>query len=171
MKIRLLPALGALCIVAAGGVRANAQWVVHDPVNGVTLVDQKLTQMRQLATQVQQLQNELRNLTPYSTDWSSIMAQVTALRAQIARNAPTIDNANTQLAQMGAELSTLQQLQAMSNNARGSMQATQTTNSLLATLIGQIQKQRALTLNSIREEEQDKRDAYAAIYGPSQLAK
>ncbi len=171
MKLRLLPALGALCLFAASGVGSNAQWVVHDPVNGVTLVDQKLTQMRQLATQVQQLQNELRNLTPYSTDWSSIMAQVTALRAQIARNAPTIDNANTQLAQMGAELSTLQQLQAMSNNARGSMQATQTTNSLLATLIGQIQKQRALTLNSIREEEQDKRDAYAAIYGPSQLAK
>jgi conjugal transfer/entry exclusion protein len=156
---------------AACATLGQAQWIVHDPVNGVTLADQKITQMRQLATQVQQLQNELRNLTPYSTNWSSVIAEVAALRAQIARNSPTIDNANAQLAQMGGELSTLQQLQAMSNNARGSMQVAQTTNSLIANVITQMQKQRALTLNAIREEEQNRRDAYAALYGPSQLPK
>jgi len=163
--------VAALCFVAVLVARSEAQWVVHDPINGVTLIDQKINQMRQIANQIQQLQNELKNLTPYSTNWSSVIAQVAALRAQIARNAPTIDNANAQLTQMSNELSTLQQLQAMSNGSQGSLQAAQTTNSLLANLITQVQKQRALTINAIQEEEQNKRDAYHAVYGPSQLAK
>jgi len=150
---------------------AEAQWVVHDPINGVTLIDQKLNQMRQIANEVQQLQYQLRNLTPYSTNWSSLVSQITALRAQIIRNAPTVDNANAQLSQMSNELATLQQLQSLSNNSQGSMQVAQTTNTLVATLIGQVQKQRALTINAIREEEQNKAAAYAALYGPSQLKK
>ena len=171
MKRNPLTAFAALCLVAALGARVQAQWVVHDPVNGVTLVDQKLNQLKQIANQVKQLEYALRNLKPYSADWSSLMAQVAALRAQVTRNRPTIDNANAQLSQMSDELATLQQLQSMSNNAQGSLQAAQTTNSLIANLIGQMQKQRALTLSSIREEEQNKRDAYAALYGPSQLTK
>ena len=171
MKRHVLTALATLGIVIAPAAQAKAQWVVHDPINGVTLVDQKINKMRQIANQIQQLQNELKNLTPYSTNWSSVIAQVAALRAQIARNAPTIDNANAQLAQMSSELATLQQLQAMSNGSQGSLQVAQTTNSLLATLITQVQKQRALTINAIQEEEQNRRDAYAALYGPSQLPK
>jgi conjugal transfer/entry exclusion protein len=163
----------ALLILLAPSVpkAADAQWVVHDPINGVTLIDQKLNQMRQIANEVQQLQYQLRNLTPYSTNWSSLVSQITALRAQIIRNAPTVDNANAQLSQMSNELSTLQQLQSLSNNSQGSMQVAQTTNTLVATLIGQVQKQRALTINAIREEEQNKAAAYAALYGPSQLKK
>jgi conjugal transfer/entry exclusion protein len=171
MKRHLLPVLTALCLGIAFGARGEAQVVVHDPLNGVTLVDQKINQMKQIANQVKQLQNELRNLTTYSTDWSSIMAQVAGLRAQVARHSRTIDSANTQLAEMGDELSTLAQLQSLSNNARGSMQVGQTTNSLIANLIAQMQKQRSLALNAIREEEENKKDAYAALYGPSQLAK
>lgn len=163
----------ALLILLAPSVpnAADAQWVVHDPINGVTLIDQKLNQMRQIANEVQQLQYQLRNLTPYSTNWSSLVSQITALRAQIIRNAPTVDNANAQLSQMSNELATLQQLQSLSNNSQGSMQVAQTTNTLVATLIGQVQKQRALTINAIREEEQNKAAAYAALYGPSQLKK
>jgi len=169
---RLKDLLAILSFLAASAPHlAQAQWVVHDPINGVTLIDQKLNQLKQIANEVQQVKYELRNLTPYNTHWSSLLSQVSALRAQIARNAPTIDNANAQLAQMGGELTTLGQLQALSNNAQGSMQVAQTTNSLVATLISQVQKQRALTLNAIREEEQNKRDAYAALYGPSQLNK
>ena len=170
MKNRI--ALALLFLLAATVPNAaEAQWVVHDPINGVTLIDQKLNQMRQIANEVQQLQYQLRNLTPYSTNWSSLVSQITALRAQIIRNAPTVDNANAQLSQMGNELSTLQQLQSLSNNSQGSMQVAQTTNTLVATLIGQVQKQRALTINAIREEEQNKAAAYAALYGPSQLKK
>jgi conjugal transfer/entry exclusion protein len=171
MKRHLLPAVAALCLGVVLSARGEAQVVVHDPLNGVTLVDQKINQMKQIANQVQQLQNELRNLTVYSTDWSSIVAQVAGLRAQIVRHSRTIDSANTQLTEMGDELSTLAQLQSMSNNARGSMQVGQTTNSLIANLIAQMQKQRTLTLNAIREEEENKKDAYAALYGPSQLAR
>jgi conjugal transfer/entry exclusion protein len=150
---------------------AHAQFVVHDPVNGVILIDQKLNQLTQIKNQVQQLQYQLQNLKPYSTDWSGLLNQVEALRAQIAANAPTIVNANAQLAQMHNEIATLQQLQAMSNGAQGSMQVAQTTNSLIATVVGQMQKQRALTINAIQEEERNKAAAYAALYGPSQMSK
>lgn len=168
---RLLTAFAALCVAIAPGAQAEAQLIVHDPINGVTLIDQKINQMKQIANQIQQLRNELRNLTPYSTSWSDVIAQVAALRAKIVRSAPTIDNANAQLAQMSDELSTLHELQAMSNGSQGALQVSQTTNSLLATLITQVQKQRALTINAIEEEEQNRKDAYAALYGPSRLPK
>ena len=172
MKHRFLLTLAFLGYLAASAPRlAQAQWVVHDPINGVTLIDQKLNQLKQIANEVQQIKYELRNLTPYTTDWSSVLAQGSALRTQIARNAPTINNANAQLAQMGGELTTLGQLQALSNNSQGTMQVAQTGNSLLATLISQVQKQRALTINAIQEEERNKTAAYAALYGPSQLTK
>ncbi|MGP6191595.1 MAG: hypothetical protein ACLPSH_16330 [Vulcanimicrobiaceae bacterium] len=172
MKHRSLLGLALVCILFASTQNtAEAQWLVHDPINNVTLIDQKLNQMKQIANEVQQIQYQLRNLTPYSTNWSSLLSEVTALRAQILRNAPTIDNANAQLSQMTNEVATLQQLQSMSNGSQGSMQVAQTTNSLVATLIGQVQKQRALTISTIREEEQNKAAAYAALYGPSQLAK
>ena len=100
---------------------------------------------------------------------AGLLGEVQALRTQVAANAPTIANANSQLAQMNNEISELQRLQAMSNGAQGAMQVGQTTNSLIATLVSQMQKQRALTINAIQEDERNKAAAYAAMYGPSQL--
>ena len=152
---------------------ATAQFVgplpVHDPINGITLIDQKINQMTQIKNQIQQLQYQLQNLKAYTTNWSSMLSQVQTLRAQVAANAPIIDNANSQLAQMNSEILELQRLESMSNNAQGAMQVGQTTNSLIATVVSQMQKQRALTINAIQEEERNKAAAYAALYGPSQL--
>jgi conjugal transfer/entry exclusion protein len=177
MTLRIVVRVLSMLCLAAGlsTVTANAQLVgpipVHDPINGITLIDQKLNQLTQIKNQLQQLRYELQNLKQYSLDWSGILSQVESIRSQVAANAPTIANANTQLGQMRNEILELQQLEAMSNSAQGSMQLGQTTNSLVAALIVQVQKQRALTINSIQQEQRDRAAAFAILYGPSQLAK
>jgi conjugal transfer/entry exclusion protein len=175
MTVRSIPRSISTLILVLGLTltSARAQFVgpvvVHDPINAVTLIDQKINQMTQIKNQIQQLQYELANLKRYSTDWSGVLGQVESLRAQVAANAPTVVNANSQLAQMRTEISELQQLESMSNSAQGSMQVSQTTNSLIAAVVSQMQKQRALTINAIQEEERNKEAAYAAMYGPSML--
>ena len=168
---KALSTLTLLLVVTATTAMAQVVGpvVVHDPINGITLIDQKLNQMTQIKHEIQQLQYQLQNLKAYTTNWSGMLGEVQALRTQVAANAPTIATANSQLAQMNNEISELQQLQAMSNGAQGAMQVGQTTNSLIATLVSQMQKQRALTINAIQEEERNKQAAYAALYGPSQL--
>jgi conjugal transfer/entry exclusion protein len=162
-----------ILLLVLSGTSATAQVVgpvvVHDPLNGVTLIDQKLNQMTQIKNEIQQLQYQLQNLKAYTTNWSGMLGEVQALRTQVAANAPTIANANSQLSQMNSEISELQQLESMSNNAKGAVEVGQTTNSLIATVASQLQKQRALTINAIQEDERNKAAAYAAMYGPSQL--
>ncbi|MBC5804418.1 MAG: hypothetical protein GIX03_15755, partial [Candidatus Eremiobacteraeota bacterium] len=59
-------------LTASTMLPAPAQYVVHDPANAVILIEQKLNQATQIQRQVDQINNQLRNLRSYTFDWSSI---------------------------------------------------------------------------------------------------
>ncbi len=131
---------------------ASAQWLVHDPANAVILIEQRLNQATQIQRQVDQINNQLRNLRSYTFDWSSIADELRHLRATLSSPTPEADNAALQIQQMNGELGTLAQIQANSNGAQGQLQATQTQTALVAQLVGQVQKQRQLNLAAIMQE-------------------
>ncbi len=145
--------MGTLLLAITAAARpVAAQWVVHDPVNAAILVEQRLNQATQIQHQVVQIQNQLRNLRSYTYDWSNIAAELRNLRATLSSPTAKVDNANAQIHQMNGELETLAQIQARNNTAQGQLQATQTQTSLVAQMIGQLQKQRQLNLAAIMQE-------------------
>jgi conjugal transfer/entry exclusion protein len=143
---------------------AFAQFIVNDPQNGFVLIAQRLNQLRQIQNQVQQLEYQLRNLRAYSQNWQQMRQEVNAIRSVIANSGSRATVATQQLAQMDSELATIAQLQQMSNGAQGQLQATQTTNMLVAQLVSQIQKQRAMTAVAALEEQKRYDEAYRQLY-------
>jgi len=152
---------------------ASAQFVgagiVHDPLNAAILVEQKLNQATQIQRQVDQIQNQLRNLRSYTYDWSNIASQLQTLRATLSSPTAKVDNAKAQVQQMNGELATLAQLQARNNAAQGQLQATQTQTTLIAQMIGQLQKQRQLNLAAIMQEKAELDRFKAMGYQPSSV--
>jgi conjugal transfer/entry exclusion protein len=149
---------------------ASAQFIVNDPQNGLVLIAQRINQLQQIQNQVQQLEYQLRNLRTYSQNWQQMRQEVNAIRSMIANSASKATVATQQLAQMDSELATLEQLQQMSNGAQGQLQATQTTNMLVAQLASQIQKQRAMTAVAALEEQKHYDEAYRQLYPPGMSA-
>ena len=158
--LRYVCALTTFCAlsIAMTSPPASAQviggGIVHDPLNAVILVEQKLNQATQIQRQVDQINNQLRNLRSYTFDWSSIAK---------------VDNAKLQIQQMNGELTTLAQIQASSNNAQGQLQATQTQTALVAQLVGQVQKQRQLNLAAIMQEAAELKQFKAMGYQSSSV--
>ena len=150
--------LVTLCVLSTAltSSPANAQviggGIVHDPLNAAILVEQKLNQATQIQRQVDQINNQLRNLRSYSFDWSSIATELRTLRITLSSPTAKVDNANLQIQQLNGELATLAQIQGSSNSAQGQLQATQTQTALVAQLVGQVQKQRQLNLATIMQE-------------------
>jgi conjugal transfer/entry exclusion protein len=140
---------------------APAQFVVNDPQNGLVLISQRLNQLTQIQNQVTSLEYQVRNLRAYSQNWGQISSEILALRNLIARNPSKVNDAQAQLSQLTSELGTLGQLQAMSNGAQGQLQATQATNMLVAQLVAQLQKQRAM---AALEEAQNYQNAYQRLF-------
>jgi conjugal transfer/entry exclusion protein len=142
----------------------SAQFIVNDPQNGLVLIAQRLNQLRQIQNQVQQMEYQLRNLRSYSQNWQQMRQEVNAIRSAVANSSSKATIATQQLAQMDSELATIEQLQQMSNGAQGQLQATQTTNMLVAQLLSQIQKQRAMTAVAALEEQKQYDEAYRQLY-------
>lgn len=140
---------------------------VHDPLNEAVLLQQKINQTTQIQRQVDQINNQLRNLQSYHFDWSSIATELRDLRATISSPTPKIDNANVQLQQMNDELATLANIQLSSNSAQGQLQATQSQTALIAQLVGQVQKQRQLNLATIVQYNADLKSFKALGYQSS----
>jgi|GEM_PF-2619896 len=159
-------ALGLMLAVASclSMRAADAQWIVNDPQNALILVAQRLNQLKQIENQITSLEYQLRNLRAYAQNWQQIRSELDVLRAAIAQSRPKLATANAQLAQMDSELSTLDALQTMSNGAQGQLQATQTTNMLVAQLVAQLQKQRTMTAATVLDEQRNYDEAYRLLY-------
>ncbi len=149
---------------------ASAQFVVNDPQNGLILISQRLNQLTQIQNQITSLEYQVRNLRAYSQNWGQISSDILALRNLIAKNPSRVSDAQAQLSQLTSELGTLGQLQAMSNGAQGQLQATQATNMLVAQLVAQLQKQRAMTAVAALEEAQNYQNAYQQLFAPGTSA-
>lgn len=167
--------LVTLCVLSTGLTLspANAQviggGIVHDPLNAAILVEQKLNQATQIQRQVDQINNQLRNLRRYTFDWSSIATELRTLRATLSSPTAKVDNANLQIQQINGELATLAQIQTSSNSAQGQLQATQTQTALVALLVGQVQKQRQLNLATIMQEAAELKQFKALGYQSSSV--
>jgi type IV secretion system protein VirB4 len=143
---------------------ASAQWVVNDPQNALILISQRLNQLKQIDNEVKTLEYQLRNLRSYAQNWQQIRGEITTLRAAITQSRSKVADAKEQLAQMDSELATVDALQQMSNGAQGQLQATQTTNMLVAQLVSQLQKQRAMTAVAALDEQRNYDEAYRQLY-------
>ena len=173
--LRYVCALTTFCAlsIAMTSPPASAQviggGIVHDPLNAVILVEQKLNQATQIQRQVDQINNQLRNLRSYTFDWSSIATELRTLRITLSSPTAKVDNANLQIKQLNGELTTLAQIQASSNGAQGQLQATQTQTALVAQLVGQVQKQRQLNLATIMQEAAELKQFKAMGYQSSSV--
>jgi chromosome segregation ATPase len=143
--------------------------IVHDPLNAAILVQQKLNQATQIQQQVDQINNQLRNLRSYSFNWSNIATELRTLRATLSSPNAKVNNATLQIQQMNGELATLSQIQASTNNAQGQLQATQTQTALVAQLVGQLQKQRQLNLAAIMQDNAELQQFKAMGYQSSSV--
>jgi len=143
--------------------------IVHDPVNGAVLIEQRVNQMTQIKRQLDSISYQVQNLRRYSLDWSQIAADLRALQRVVNTNTSKVDSAQVQSSQIGAELQTLAQLQNMSQNAQGSLQATQAQTTLIAMLASQVAKQRELTLAAINQDRVELQHAQALSAGKSSL--
>jgi len=151
---------------------ASAQFVggvVHDPLNGAILIEQRLNQMTQIQHQLDSIHYQLQNLQRYPLDWSQINNELQALQRVIGTNTSRVDSAQVQAAQISGELQTLSRIQGMSQNAQGALQATQAQTTLIAMLASQVAKQRQLTLASINQDKVELQHAQAVAAGQSSL--
>jgi len=149
---------------------ASAQLgIVHDPVNGAILIEQRVNQMHQIKYQLDSISYQVRNLHPYSLDWSQIATELHVLQRVVNTNTSKVDSAQIQSSQIDAELQTLAKIQAMSQNAAGSLQATQAQTTLIAMLTSQVAKQRELTLSAINQDRVELKRAQAVAASKSSL--
>lgn len=169
--LQLIAALG-ICAPFILARPASAQFVggvVHDPLNGAILIEQRVNQMTQIKHQLDSLTYQLQNLQRYPLDWSQISNELRALQRVIGTNTSKIDSAQVQAAQISSELQTLSQIQNMSQNAQGALQAAQAQTTLIAMLASQVAKQRELTLASINQDQIELQRAQAIAAGKSSL--
>jgi hypothetical protein len=163
----------ALCLLGSLLTQpASAQLlggIVHDPINGAVLIEQRVNQMTQLKQQLDSISYQVQNLRRYSLNWSEIANELQALQRVVNSNTAKVDSAQIQSSEIGAELQTLAQLQSMSQNAQGSLQATQAQTTLMAMLTSQVAKQRELTLAAIYQDRLELQHAQDVAAGASSL--
>ncbi len=164
ITIGVFSAMMATAVV--GPASAQFGGIVHDPLNEIHF-------LAQVANQVRQINYDIANLKSYSGGWSNIRTRLVDLRQMVARwNAQTSISgsvADVQLQHLDSELSTISQLQQLSDSAQGRMQAMQAQTRLQAELLSQLHEQRQLTLAQIKQDQLEREDALRRFHqlGPS----
>lgn len=151
----------------------SAQWLVHDPVNGVQLILQVQKQVRQISELAIQIENQKTNLQNFSARgaWTRLQQRLVNLQAEIA-NAQKTDQitggvADAQMSQMNQEIATLQRLENLANGSNGNLQAQQAQARLQAEMIAQLQEQRQLTIAQLKQAQIEADEAMRFYHGQS----
>lgn len=135
----------------------DAQFVVHDPLNGVQLTTQIEKSVQILKNDVSIAQSEQQNLTTSRTAWNDIQARLLNLQ-QMASSGIKNKNfsmaaADAQISQIQTELADIRRWQNAAKNATGNLQAQTANAGLESEIISQLAELRQLSLAEQMDEQ------------------
>ncbi len=153
---RAITIVATLCYLITPCV-TEAQFVVHDPLNGVQLATQVEKSVQILENDVRIAQAEQQNLAVNRTAWTDIQTRLLNLH-QMASNGIKNQNfsmaaANAQISQIQTEFSAIAKWQNAAKNATGNLQAQGANAGLQSEIIAQLAELRQLSLAEKLDEQ------------------
>jgi conjugal transfer/entry exclusion protein len=157
MVHKRIPAITAMLFCITMPCITDAQFVVHDPLNGVQLAIQVQKSVTLIENDVKILQTAQQNLATNNNAWTNIQTRLVNLQQMINSTAAnknvSMTATNAQVAQLGTEISTITNLQHLAQNATGNMQAQGANTQMQSEVITQLEELRQLTLAEKMDEQ------------------